>query len=491
MSIARSPAELARALETLPRREVLRGMRVWEKAAGEEIGTTRKAVIVGRISRWVFDPSIAGRLVDSLRPEMRTVLGLANAMNGRSFVEMLCAGAALGYGDLLEATERCAILGLVVPVGEWLRPERLWFDGRLLHPGLVTDVTVPEPLAGVVGPNAAGRPVEVEETASVEPLLRVAPEESLAAALAVAAALIEEPLALTRTGSVSIRAARAAARAAGVREPLPLGFRLALLDALGLMGIASIRNRGRLVADPASLELLWSEAGAVESAVRLAARADLPAWAPETGDTEVESPAGYLSDVERQARGWLNAGMHAFFTSFVAAIPRNAGWMRADRLAEEAARRAPEWLIADERENAWRWRGERFSAGLKERRRFAAYCALFLARTCVRRGLLELGTRPGAALQPLKSLPPPGEHTYQEPWEDVLRAVRDLYLRPMEAPARVRHPEAPAGGTAPASPAISSSTWPRAAFRRRTGWWRPWPASRSPRPTEIPCGVTA
>ncbi|RMF78892.1 MAG: hypothetical protein D6739_11435, partial [Nitrospirae bacterium] len=63
MGLAGRPVELAAALDTVPRQALLRGARLWERAAGKTIGHTRKAGIVERISRWAFDPAIVTRLV--------------------------------------------------------------------------------------------------------------------------------------------------------------------------------------------------------------------------------------------------------------------------------------------------------------------------------------------------------------------------------------------------------------------------------------------
>ncbi len=442
MRVARSPEELAAALETVPRAVLLRSARLWERATDEHLPNTRKTTVVQRVSRWALDPAALARLVEELPAPERQLLAVARACPETGFLELLCGAAALGLGDLLEPAGRCAALGLLLPLPERLRPGALWEDGRRLrHPAEAAELVVAEPVLELPLEFAI-TPVESETDASAEPALHIPPEDCLAAALSTGAALVGEPLALTRAGAVSVRAARATARAGGASPDLPLGFRLAVLDALRLLSIAPVGDRRRLVVPVERIEPLWRSPEAMEEVRLRLLESGVPAWAVEAGDTAPDRPEGFVAPADLPRRSWRDVAVRVFLTWFATTIPPGEGWRSVARLAAQAVRRAPAWMIG---QRAWWYSSgqEPWRVGPSDLVRFEAYAVLHLARTEVRCGRLELGRRAGGASA--ASLPsaaaPEAVDSGSEP--ELVERAAALYVRRLperSGPGEASHP---------------------------------------------------
>ncbi|HHQ47587.1 MAG TPA: hypothetical protein ENK19_01720, partial [Acidobacteria bacterium] len=421
---------LAEALQSVPRELLLAESRLWEQVTGKKIGSKRQAEVARTIARWAFDRGLLERLLDRLEPECRLLVDLVP--RAWPNLHMFLAGAAgEGHGDLLPHVPRCAALGLVVPI---VRPGfsyDLWDRRQIRNPVAAHDLLVPE----TVFERSVSVPpvlVDVRRASRGEVLQSIPVERVLAAAAATAAAVMAAPLPLTRKGTISQRAVKRIARAAGADDRLPLGFQLAVLHHLGMLLRPRQGESARLVVEPSRLERMVTDGEALRQALLALGTGDLLGWELETGATVPESDDGFFGHYREVVATPRVRGYRAVLVHGLSAVPRSGGWIPVAELAMRLAERAPDWLVGRER---WSWRREgesRWYVEPEDRRHLAALAVLHLAQTSVRLGVLELGASGSGAPQEVPIFPTCTPSIYGgggELDDEVLAMAKGLVVR--------------------------------------------------------------
>jgi len=420
----KDPQELAEALETVPYSVLREGSARWQNVVGRHT----RAVSPPAMRRWIasqaLNPNSLTALERSLSSDEKRFLALSR-VHADSALTILAIGAGLGFGDLCPALERCAALGLAIPLKASHGGGSLWARDHIIYRKALGALVRPGPVDRIAG-DLTFEPLNVVPRTAIEPVLSIPPEQTTAALLHMAGVLAVAPIRLTKGGQLSQRELSALAREIGASRMVPVAFLIALAIENGILAWTRLGDRDALGVPDSVRNSLWHTDDPIVALLKKPALSGVFTWDADRGDVapDAREPLA-LSPVPNSTysilwKQWI--GSMIVWGALLRVQPRGS-WFLVTDLANQITEAAPAWWKRPG--EPWWYTDPSWLLDSPVNMEPVARVILHLVRTLVRLGLIELGAvnDPRVAERARESFP-----GLDDP-QDVIDAASGIYAR--------------------------------------------------------------
>jgi len=387
--------DLGLVLERLPWKALREGVSRWSRIIGAR-STSRSAASSGRwIARQASDPVKLEKMISTLDHEERRLLSCVGAGLPISSLS-LTSFAVRGWGDLCPALERCARIGLLIPLSSEEHGRygsNFWSsEGEIEDPLLIAGAVAPSGLRDLC-PRETLQTQPVVSTGSEAELLVTRPwHQMMAKLLHTAGVLAGEPLGLTTSNRILKKELKRLDREVHFDPLLSADFFLSLLGEMELLKWRQHGGEDRLGIMQEDLLQLWQHG---QDLLRTALATPFEFLDPGIGDQSdpLNLDAFFPhSDASSRMSFRKFCLWHSLQGILDSSVPLGE-WFDLGSLCRTIAERIPVWFFG---ELTWNRPGKRVWKVHTQAQDWAtAFLKMAITRLMLRLGFVELGVLPG------------------------------------------------------------------------------------------------
>ena len=387
--------DLGLVLERLPWKALREGVSRWSRVIGTRSASTSSMASGRWIARQASDPVKLEKMISTLDHEERRLLSCVGAGLPISSLS-LTSFAVRGWGDLCPALERCARIGLLIPISSEEHERygsNFWSsEGKIEDPLLIAGAAAPSGLRDLC-PQEILQTKPVVSTGGEGELLVTRPwHQMMAKLLHTAGVLAGEPLGLTASNRILKKELKRLDREVHFDPLLSADF---LLSLLGEMELLKWRKHGKEDRLGIMQEDLLQLRQHGQDLLRTALATPFEFLDPGIGDqTDPLNLDAFFSPSDASSRMSFRKFClwHSLQGILDSSVPLGE-WFDLSRLCRGIAKRIPEWFFG---ELTWNRKEKRaWKVNAKAQDWATAFLRMAVARLMLRLGLIELGVLPG------------------------------------------------------------------------------------------------